>query len=283
MYIPYYMNVFFESKEFVRFKTISFQNKNCSNLKRNGKNLCKNGLTRRNPFGIFLVDLKLSQKMWLRWAVRMLSPRSKEQNDEIREQRIHSIVVATIGVFAKKGYLGTQMEDVAKEAGLAKGLVYYYFKNKQSLFQHVFMYMMEQAINTPTQIFQDTSSVYNALQKFISFFVNSVFKEPNWTLAYWRMNEDLEKVFPDRSEEINIEFIKKFQAPLVNLFRLGMERGEIRQGNPELAATVFWCGLSGLLLYLLRNPYPPESKDAVIQQITEQLFQGVFVSQERKT
>lgn len=206
-----------------------------------------------------------------------MSPRSKEQNDEIREQRIHDIVLATIDVYADKGYLGTQMDDVASKACLAKGLLYYYFKSKQSLFQHVFQTMMDHAISTPNQIFDVNASIKHSLQLFITFFITAVYEEPKQVMAYWRMNEDLPKVFPERADA-SMQFFEKFHAPLADLFQLGMERGEIRPGDAGLSASVFWLGLSGVLLYLLRQTQPPKTKDAVMEQISAQLLHGIVLT-----
>ena len=53
-------------------------------------------------------------------------------------ERRRTILRAAIDVFAKKGYHGCRVADVAQEAGVAYGLVYHYFKNKEELLQLVF-------------------------------------------------------------------------------------------------------------------------------------------------
>lgn len=53
-------------------------------------------------------------------------------------ERRRTILRAAIEVFAKKGYHGCRIADVAREAGVAYGLVYHYFKNKDELLEHVF-------------------------------------------------------------------------------------------------------------------------------------------------
>ena len=52
--------------------------------------------------------------------------------------RKKTILRAAIDVFARKGYHGCRISDVAKQAGVAYGLVYHYFKNKEELLQSVF-------------------------------------------------------------------------------------------------------------------------------------------------
>lgn len=44
------------------------------------------------------------------------------------------ILDAAVSLFTTKGYTATRMEDVAKKAGISKGLTYFYYKNKEDLF-----------------------------------------------------------------------------------------------------------------------------------------------------
>jgi TetR/AcrR family fatty acid metabolism transcriptional regulator len=53
-------------------------------------------------------------------------------------ERRRAILRAAIDVFARKGYHGCRIADVAREAGVAYGLVYHYFRNKDELLQMVF-------------------------------------------------------------------------------------------------------------------------------------------------
>lgn len=64
---------------------------------------------------------------------------SKSAEAGAREgERRHTILRAAIDVFARKGYHGCRIADVAREAGVAYGLVYHYFKNKDELLETVF-------------------------------------------------------------------------------------------------------------------------------------------------
>lgn len=45
------------------------------------------------------------------------------------------LLEAAIDVFTRQGYAATRVEDVARRAGVAKGTVYVYFKDKEALFQ----------------------------------------------------------------------------------------------------------------------------------------------------
>lgn len=56
------------------------------------------------------------------------------QKDDKRKQ----ILKAAVKVFAEKGYHGCRISDVADEAGVAYGLVYHYYGNKDGLLAAVF-------------------------------------------------------------------------------------------------------------------------------------------------
>lgn len=57
---------------------------------------------------------------------------------EREAERRDVILRAAVEVFSRKGYAGCRIQDVAKEAGVAYGLVYHYFKNKDELLESVF-------------------------------------------------------------------------------------------------------------------------------------------------
>jgi AcrR family transcriptional regulator len=54
-----------------------------------------------------------------------------------REKKSKLILDVAIKLFTTKGFASTKMEDVAKEAGISKGLTYFYFKNKEDLYMAV--------------------------------------------------------------------------------------------------------------------------------------------------
>jgi AcrR family transcriptional regulator len=52
-----------------------------------------------------------------------------------KEQRRSQIADAAITCFAKKGYYEASMDDIAREAGLSKGSLYWHFPSKRDLFK----------------------------------------------------------------------------------------------------------------------------------------------------
>jgi AcrR family transcriptional regulator len=54
-----------------------------------------------------------------------------------KEDRPQEITEAAFAAFAEKGFTATKVEDVARRAGVSKGLLYLYFKTKEELFKAV--------------------------------------------------------------------------------------------------------------------------------------------------
>ncbi len=54
-----------------------------------------------------------------------------------KEHRPQEITAAAFAVFAEKGYAGARVEEVARRAGISKGLMYRYFATKEDLFKAV--------------------------------------------------------------------------------------------------------------------------------------------------
>jgi len=73
--------------------------------------------------------------------------RRRAVSDEDKSARRDEIMAAAKEVFARKGFHAATIADVAKQAGLAYGSVYWYFDSKEDLF-HALMAVEEQALRS---------------------------------------------------------------------------------------------------------------------------------------
>jgi AcrR family transcriptional regulator len=53
------------------------------------------------------------------------------------DARRQAVLKAGLAVFAAEGYAAARLDDVAKRAGVAKGTIYLYFRDKQDLFEQI--------------------------------------------------------------------------------------------------------------------------------------------------
>ena len=68
----------------------------------------------------------------------------QRQLTEQGKERKQQILDAAAALFAERGYAQTRIADICDEAGVAKGLFYWYFENKESLFAELVRSMRQQ-------------------------------------------------------------------------------------------------------------------------------------------
>ena len=72
-----------------------------------------------------------------------MSPKTKEQYEEIRQRSIAAIKEAALELFAHNGYHSTSITHIHKKAGISKGLLYNYFDGKEDLLHVIIMDVLE--------------------------------------------------------------------------------------------------------------------------------------------
>ena len=81
-------------------------------------------------------------------------------------------------VFQKKGFAGARMQEIANEAGINKAMLHYCFKNKQLLFEAVFMKAFSQLAPQVNLIFSSTESVFDKIRQFTYSYISFVIEHP---------------------------------------------------------------------------------------------------------
>ena len=77
-------------------------------------------------------------------------PKTPSQFEEIREKSKEKIVYAAVQLFSTVGYFSTSVSNIAKKAGVSKGLIYNYFDSKESVLESI----IEKAFEEVEHIFQ---------------------------------------------------------------------------------------------------------------------------------
>lgn len=81
-------------------------------------------------------------------------------------------------VFQKKGFAGARMQEIADEAGINKAMLHYCFKNKQLLFEAVFMNAFGQLAPQINAIFNSDETVFDKIKKFTHSYISFVIDNP---------------------------------------------------------------------------------------------------------
>ena len=73
-----------------------------------------------------------------------MSPRSAKQFDDIRKQKRELIMETALELFAENGFHATSISQIAKKAGISKGLIYNYYASKEDLLKYLVADLMEE-------------------------------------------------------------------------------------------------------------------------------------------
>lgn len=81
-------------------------------------------------------------------------------------------------VFQQKGFAGARMQEIADEAGINKAMLHYCFKNKELLFEAVFMKAFSQLAPQINEIFHSEAAVFDKIRKFTASYISFVIEHP---------------------------------------------------------------------------------------------------------
>lgn len=70
------------------------------------------------------------------WPVTLAPARRRQLTTQGRERKVQ-LIDAAAELFADRGYDETRIVDIVERAGVAKGLFYWYFENKEALFREL--------------------------------------------------------------------------------------------------------------------------------------------------
>ena len=68
----------------------------------------------------------------------LIMPKSKKQCQEIRDTMRATILQKSLLYFARNGFSGTKISDLARNIGIAQGTIYVYFESKEDLYKEIF-------------------------------------------------------------------------------------------------------------------------------------------------
>jgi TetR/AcrR family transcriptional regulator len=100
---------------------------------------------------------------------------SKHKKDSNTEQKI---LDAARNVFVRKGMYGARMQDIADEAGINKAMLHYYFKDKQQLFEQIFMEAASKLFPRINIIFSSDAPLFEKIEQFCEEYITIILENP---------------------------------------------------------------------------------------------------------
>jgi TetR/AcrR family fatty acid metabolism transcriptional regulator len=172
------------------------------------------------------------------------NPGSPEPADQYPE-KTDLILDAAIKVFADKGYFGARVSDIAQEAGIAYGLVYHYFKNKEDLLISIYRTRWGQFDQAVRRAMAQKDDPREMIRSIISFLFHSYKNNP-------RMIEVMVLDITKSARFFNEDNIKRFKDVfelISEIVRLGQQRGIFKESlDAKLAAYVLYGSMERIML-----------------------------------
>ena len=117
--------------------------------------------------------------IWLNYMVK-----NKKGKDKGAEERI---LGAARKVFTTKGMAGARMQDIANEAGINKALLHYYYRDKEKLFETIFLEEAQKFFPKINAIFQSDDPLFEKIEKFVNEYIDEMLENPY--LPWFVLNE----------------------------------------------------------------------------------------------
>ncbi|MEZ5000261.1 MAG: TetR/AcrR family transcriptional regulator [Bacteroidales bacterium] len=189
-----------------------------------------------------------------------MSPRTKQQFRDIREEKRSLILGVSLELFAEEGYHNASISKIAERAGISKGLIYNYFESKEDLIRTIIIDGLDR-LGVLLDPNRDGVITRGEMRLFIEQSFEMMGNDIHfWTLYFSLMTQS--QVLRLVSEKLE-ETLLLYQGMLGRYFRmLGSE-------DPETGALIFGVLMDGIGLNFIMNPefFPIEKVKARLIQL----------------
>lgn len=188
-----------------------------------------------------------------------MAPRSAEQFGKMRSESKAKIAETAMRLFARKGYADTTIKSIATTSGVAKGLVYNYFRNKEDLLLYVFTGAFEHVEEQFASLLPPDNPVQT-----VELFINGMFDFVKEHTDFWRlqMNIMMQPTVPQRCRDLVMTKLQEYIA----LFEGVFDGAGINNAKGE--AWLFAASIDGVLMYYLIN-----ERDCPLEKVREAVLE----------
>jgi TetR/AcrR family transcriptional regulator, mexJK operon transcriptional repressor len=211
------------------------------------------------------------------------APGARAQQSSVRSPRPSTrakqlrVIAAARRLFLERGYVGTSMDAVASEAGIAKQTLYAYYPGKADLFAAVLRDLTVERSGEPVQlppalaIPRDRVTLRRALRQLVGRVAAAMF-QPEFVALLRVLVAEVPRA-PDLGDLFRRVVPDRTLGVVAGVLRAGSASGLVRQVDPDTAATLL---IGALVLRVVRDallvppgaavaPSPEELDDVVDQ------------------
>lgn len=168
-----------------------------------------------------------------------MSPRTKEQNDAIREIRMNQIMQAAAEVYLEKG-IQLEIRDVAVKAELGYGTVYHYYKNKQMLLEDLLWDALNRTESAVQPALTGESGRSHEAESFSRLLLRKCIQDPSVFILLKSVADNFHHFPGNRFIKLFADFQERIYSPFVEMIREGID-----SKSPEKTANLIFGSLIG--------------------------------------
>jgi AcrR family transcriptional regulator len=195
---------------------------------------------------------------------------------KVIEDRRDQIIDAAMQVFAQKGFTRATNKDIAREAGITPGLIYYYFDSREDLLKAIIETRSPaQLMSTlPAQVFElpPETFIHMLILRALSIIETDQFIQLiRMIIPEIVHNTELEQIILPMTRRL-LEFLGKY-------FEVQMEKGALRCVDGVLTAQIMVGSVFIFVLrrHILHDPNALEySQEQIANIVSETVLQGIL-------
>jgi AcrR family transcriptional regulator len=199
------------------------------------------------------------------------------------EDRPREICAAALEVFAEKGFAAAKLDEIARRAGVSKGTLYLYFKDKEDLFRAVIRDTVAPNIAAIKETVEAADLPFaQIVRALLPRFAEIATRVPIGAVAKMVIGES--RNFPELAKVYHDLVVSQAIALISGLIERAQTRGEVREGDPRLhALSLMGPMLMGLLWRETLQPVgaKPIDIDVLAKQHAETVLAGLLIGGEK--
>jgi TetR/AcrR family fatty acid metabolism transcriptional regulator len=142
-----------------------------------------------------------------------------------KNNKYHTILEAAVKVFARQGFFNSTVSKIAKEAGVADGTIYLYFKNKDDILVQFFNYKTKQVFEKFREEVNRTDDAIGKLRNLIRLHLEEFQRNRDMAIVY-----QVETHQNSRLAEAQIKAMSKMYFDIISeIVEQGQAQGTIRK------------------------------------------------------
>lgn len=142
-----------------------------------------------------------------------------------KNDKYYRILAAAVKVFARQGFYQSTISQVAKEAGVADGTIYLYFKNKDDILINFFSDITRQAFERFREAVVSSGSSLEKLRSLIRAHLSAFQDNRDVAIVYLVETHQSSRLAEDQIREMS----KMYRDIIEGIIEQGQEEGSMRK------------------------------------------------------